>query len=354
MTSLINYVPIMDIQKLINDVQLNCHISDARHAGNYTLCVYLLKMREFYRWEKQHPFSEKLSTEDIGHWLSQREELWETLGNDEYRPVKINGTSYEPFDSVAINQALISENIIYSGGYGVKDKPHFFLAELESHKTINGYNIYVSDKEYARDLNSPPAMSHNQTIYIRRESLKRLIWERTDEWRWNKPENAMARAIRCYDFDNDLENALAEMTDNELNAAILHELGEIQAGETLPGWHKMMSDITFTQAEIMARAVRDHYADTLHTLPTLIENNNQASIHFYFANLTHMRKHIFPSLLTAYNQWCENKQIKTIEATVDKALDHWRNIANDMLALHQQDDEHCSIAIESLVNNNHI
>ena len=246
MALLINYVPIMDIQKLINDVQLNCHISDARHAGNYTLCVYLLKMREFYRWEKQHPFSEKLSPDDIGHWLSQREDLWEALGNDEYRPVKINGTSYEPFDSVAINQALISENIIYSGGYGVKDKPHFFLAELESHKTINGYNIYVSDKEYARDLNSPPAMSHNKTIYIRRESLKRLIWERTDEWRWNKPENAMAKAIRCYDFDNDLEKALSEMTDNELNAAILHELGEIQAGETLHGWHQMMSDITFT------------------------------------------------------------------------------------------------------------
>ena len=104
----------------------------------------------------------------------------------------------------------------------------------------------------------------------------------------------------------------------------------------------------------MARAVRDHYADTLHTLPTLIGDNNQASIHFYFANLTHMRKHIFPSLLTAFNQWCKNKKIKTIEETVDRAVDHWRNIANDMLALHQQDAEHCSVSIESLVNRSHI
>ena len=34
---------------LIQTVQRNCHIADARHAGDYTLCVYLLKMREFYR-----------------------------------------------------------------------------------------------------------------------------------------------------------------------------------------------------------------------------------------------------------------------------------------------------------------
>ena len=67
--SLINYVPRMDIPQLINSVQHNCHISDARHAGNYTLCIYLLKMREFYRWEHKYTFSEKLSTDEIGNWL---------------------------------------------------------------------------------------------------------------------------------------------------------------------------------------------------------------------------------------------------------------------------------------------
>lgn len=344
----------MDIQSLINDVQSNCHISDARHAGNYTLCIYLLKMREFYRWEKQHTFSEQLSTDDIGHWLTQREDLWERLENAPYQKIKIGNEEYDPFESTKINSIINSENLIYSGGYGVKDKPHFFLAELESHKKVNDYSIYVSDKEYARDLTSPPAMSHNKTIYIRRESFKRLIWERTDEWRWNKPENAMAKAIRCYDFDSDLETALSTMTDNELNAAILHEIGEIQAGEKLHGWHQMMSDITFTKAEIMARAVRDHYADTLHTLPTLIDNNNQASIHFYFANLNNMRKHIFPSLVDAYGQWCENKSITPIEKIVDKAVNHWQGVAKNMLALHRQDAKHCSTTIETLVNDSHI
>jgi len=344
----------MDIQQLINEVQLNCHISDARHAGNYTLCIYLLKMREFYRWEKKHTFSDKLSTDDIGDWLTQREGLWADVENDDYHLLQINNEAWNPFESQAINQTLAAENLVYSGGYGFKEKPHFFLAELEENKTVNDYTIYISGKEYARDLTSPPAMSHNKTIYIRRESFKRLIWEHTDEWRWNKPENAMAKAIRCYDFDNDLETALSSMTDNELEAAILHEIGEIQAGEKLHGWQQMMADITFTQAEIMARAVRDHYADTLHTLPTLIENNNQASIHFYFANLTNMRKHIFPSLVNAYNHWCETKNIKIIAQTAEKAVNHWQDIAEQMLVLHHQDAKHCTNAIEALVNKNHI
>lgn len=344
----------MDIQNLINTVQTNCHISDARHAGNYTLCVYLLKMREFYRWEKHYDFGASLNKDEIGNWLTERESLWEQLENTDYQPLEIAGKKYPPFETQAINQALADNNLVYSGGYGVKNKPHFFLAELESKQNFNDFSIYISAKEFARDLTSPPAMSHNNTIFIRRESFKRLLWERTDEWRWNKPENAMARAIRSYDFDNNLETALNQMTDNELNAAVLHEIGEIQAGTRLNGWHQMMNDISFTQAEIMARAVRDHYADTLHTLPTLIKNNNQASIHFYFANLTNMRKHIFPSLIDAYNRWCENNNISTIEKTVVASLDHWKSIAEQMLALHQQDTNQCGAKIESLVNESHI
>jgi len=351
---IINTIPLMDIQQLINDVQLNCHISDARHAGNYTLCVYLLKMREFYRWEHQYTFSEQLSKDDIGKWLTEREALWDDLDNEPYQPIKIGQAEYDAFASPEINHQLADANLVYSGGYGFKEKPHFFLAERESKTIVNDFTIYISGKEFARDLTSPPAMSQNNTIYIRRESFKRLIWERTDEWRWNKPENAMARAIRCYDFDNDLDDALTSMTNNELDAAVLHEIGEVQVGEQLTGWQQMMSDITFTQAEIMARAVRDHYADTLHTLPTLIENNNHASIHFYFANLTNMRKHIFPSLVDAYNNWCKNKNINTIEQTVSEAVNHWKEIAQRMLALHQQDNKHCSVNIEKLVENNHI
>lgn len=344
----------MDIKQLISSIQLNCDISDARYAGNYTLCVYLLKMREYYRWHKQLAFSDKLSKEDIGLWITARESLWQSLEEYTLQPIEINGQTYDPYESSAINQQLKTDNLIYSSGYGIKNKPLFFLAELEKAHSINGYQIYLSGKEFARDLSAPPAMSQNKSIFIRRESFKRFIWERTEEWRWNKPDNAMAKAIQCYDFDNNTETALSEMTENELNAAILHEIGEIKAGQQLTGWHQMMTDISFTQAEIMARAVRDHYADAIHTLPRLIETDNHASIHFYFANLNNMRKHIFPSLMQTYHQWCESNDLSAIIATVSSAADHWYSIAREMIELHQQDSECCNVKIEALVSNNHI
>jgi hypothetical protein len=344
----------LDSQKLTAAVQRNCHISDARHAGNYTLCVYLLKMREFYRWEKTQAFSEELSTNAIGNWLTEREALWDTLEESDYAEIEAGGECFDPFDSSAINQKLLPQGLVYSGGIGQKSKPHFFLADMERHETLNGYEIIISGKEYARDLTSPPAMSQGSTIFIRRESFKRMIWERTEEWRWNQPQNAMAHAMACYDFDKDVESALSSMTDNELESAVLHEIGEIKAGEDLSGWHEMLQDISFSQAEIMARAVRDHLADAISTLPALLNNQQEASIHFYFANLTNMRKHIMPSLLNAYQHWRENGSHVELIKLVSQSREHWKNIAQQMLALHTQHGKDCHQHIETLVKENYL
>jgi len=275
-------------QQLIQSVQHNCHISDAKHAGDYTLCIYLLKMREYYRWEKQKSFNIELSTDDIGDWLTQREAHWDEIENEAYTKLDIEGQTYDPFDSDGINGPLTAQGLVYSGGMGHKAKPHFFIGKLERHEKLNGYEVFISAEEYARDLTSPPAMSRDDTIFIRRESFRRLIWEKTEEWRWNRPDNAMARAMRCYDFESDMETSLNQMTDNELESTILHEIGEIKAGGLLPDWSDMMSDILFTPAEIMARSVRDNLADSISTLPRLLEDNNEASIHFYFSNLPFM------------------------------------------------------------------
>jgi hypothetical protein len=341
-------------ENLTRLVQRNCHISDAKYAGNYTLCIYLLKMREYYRWETAQSFSKTLSTDDIGQWLTNREGLWQELENEDYSPVETNRNSYDPFDSESINKELLKRGLVYSGGIGHKAKPHFFLAKLEREEKLNDYRILISSDEYARDLTSPPAMSQGKTIYIRHESLKRMIWEKIETWQWNKPENAMARAMQCYDFTVDLEGALETMTNNELESTILHEIGEIKAGEQLEGWSEMMSDITFTQAEIMARAVRDHLADAVSTLPALLQQKNEASIHFYFANLTNMRKHIFPSLLSAYQQWTESHNISELENAVNESEAHWLNIATRMLSLHNAQKEQCGTYIEALINKNHL
>ena len=58
------------LTELRSNVQHNCHISDALHAGDYTLCIYLLKMRESFRWENALGFDERIDNDNIGRWLT--------------------------------------------------------------------------------------------------------------------------------------------------------------------------------------------------------------------------------------------------------------------------------------------
>ena len=61
----------LNFGQLVNTVQQNCHISDALYAGEYTVCIFLLKMREFYRWENDIPYSGVLPKNAIGEWLHE-------------------------------------------------------------------------------------------------------------------------------------------------------------------------------------------------------------------------------------------------------------------------------------------
>ena len=252
-------------------VQHNCHISDARHGADYSLCIYLMKMREYFRWEQRLPYGAALQKDAVGDWLQAREQLWEQLEDADLAPLCIDGQDYDPYDADAINDALSPHGLVYSSGLGNRAKPHFFLGELERHAQNGACSVYVAASEYARDLTAPPAMTRGSSIFLRRESLSRMLWEKLESWRWNRPDNALGRAFACYDFDTDLDASLAAMTDREVDNALLHEQGEYQAGQLLgdDAWNAMLLDLAETPAELMARAVRDHLADCLVTLPRI-------------------------------------------------------------------------------------
>ena len=61
-----------NLGQVVATVQKNCHISDAQYAGDYTLCVFLLKMREFYRWEHGSAFADQPPRAEIGAWIAER------------------------------------------------------------------------------------------------------------------------------------------------------------------------------------------------------------------------------------------------------------------------------------------
>lgn len=345
-----------ELKALRHRVQLNCHISDAQFAGNYTLCIYLLKMREFCRWETQQAFTASLNRDEVGNWLKQREALWSECEGQAFQPLDIAGHRLDPFESDDINWQLQGHNLVYSGGVGRSAQPHFFLAEQLRKMEHGDYTVLISGHEYARDLAAPPAMSQGRTIYIRRESLRRMLWEKIEEWRWNRPHNAMQRTLAEYDFsDANTEQALEQLTDAELQSALDHEMGEIMVQDQLgEAWEILLAHLPHSKAEIMLRAVRDHLADALSTLPALLQRQETASIHFYFANLSSMRKYLYPALMTAYNAWCEGEAFAQLRKQMLDGKAHWLALCEEVLSLTEKAGASLAESIEQRIENSRL
>jgi hypothetical protein len=344
------------LEDVVRRVQRNCDISDASHGGNFTMCTYLMKMREYFRWEKGLGFTDRLPKEELGEWLASREGYWEEIEREDFAPIEIDGRRFDPFDSKSVNTALREYGLVYSAGLENCAKPHFYLAELErEEEPLDGFSMRISGRELARGLNSPPAMLREETIFIRREALRRLLWERLETWRWNSPDNAMGRAFACYDMDEDVEAALYEMADNELLSVREHEIGEYLVGRQVgDAWNEMLLAVSGTPAELMARAVRDLAADCLRTLPAILEDRREKSLHFYVGNLGGMRKAIFPSLEQRYREWLDSGDAGGLHALVEQGQEHWLSLAQRMCELHAGDADSTAGKIKQLVESAHL
>lgn len=325
-----------DLNGIVGAVQQNCHISDAQFAGDLSLCTFLLKMRELYRWEKALPLTGEMPRDVVGDWMNVRGQMWEELEDAAYVPLPLPGGDIEPFDSTRANAVLLGQGYVYSGGYGRRCKPHFFLAELVRHEHRHGFEIFVSGRELARDLDAPPGLYLNRTLFIRTEALRRWLWEKYEEWRWSRKNEAMGRAVASYPFTDAPEAALDAMTATELESVILHELGEARVGEDLGSdWDALLTSVMRGRSEIIVRAVRDLYADCLSALPGLIERANPPALHFFFANFVGMRRKLAPELLLAYEEWLVNGDLARLAGRVAAARAHWRAEVESLLALHR-------------------
>lgn len=323
--------------RLIGAVQRNCHIADAHHARDMTLCTYLLEMREFYRWEAGIPFGAALARPEVGAWLNEREALWETLAGASFDPLPVAGEEFDPFASSEINRRLVPHGLVYGAGIGRFGKPHFFLGRLERREETDGLTVLVCACEYARDLTVMPAALQNSTVIVRSEALRQWLWEKAEAWALKQTPGAFAEALTVYGYADDPQAALERMTEAETASLILHERGEHAAGRLLgPAWDEMIAAFKKRRAEILARAVRDNLADCLVTLPALIEREAWPQLYFWFANFDGMRRELFPALAafdTAAIAKLPACGTAALRAVVQRGATHWEQVARRLPAL---------------------
>ena len=341
-----------DFQKTIEAVQANCHIADARHAREMSMCNYLLGMRELYIWEHEFPPSRPLAKADLSLWLMQREMYWEELEELDYSPIPIGQQEFDPFDIQGINSVLESHGLVYGGGLGRWGKPNFFLGQLLRSEKINGLTLRVSGCEYARDITASPAALREGVLFLRTDALQRWLSEKIEIWSVHEADGALKSAIDCYGKQGDKTSLLLRMAEQESDVLILHEVGEAMAEPLLgPEWREMLLSFTSRRVIFFARSVRDNLADCLSTLPELVKRKKACSIHFYFSNLEGLRRTLFPQLVLAYEHWRDSGDLNRLNEAIQTGEAHWQNVAIWLLETWKNDPQGAEAMIDRLVDN---
>ena len=299
----------IDISAISAQVKKNCNISDSKFWGYYSLCGILLRLRELYRIETGLEPFEKIQQKDVGTWITERENLWRELEHSDYEEIALNGTVFNPFAVESINDVLGNEGLIYGAGYGLHMKPSFFLADILSKETIEGFHVCIAGKEHARDLSDNPAMLQDRTILVRAETIKYLLWQRFDEMRCNRTKEALVFAFSKYGIypedtpSEDTYKRIQKAARTEADTYVYHELGEAVEGEKIGNtWKLILTDLADGRAGLFARGVKDVLADTSEKgmLRYIIENRKEGSLGFYLVFLGGLRKLIFPEIVTAF------------------------------------------------------
>jgi len=334
-----NPTPRAPADSVIENIQFNCDVSDARYAREATMCVYLLRMREFYRWRHDIALGVRLSLDDVGDWLSGVEEYWDTVEEEPLRNITIGSSEFDPFDCDAINAAFDRESLswTYSAGVGRRGKPHFFLAQTLHVESQDELTLTICGRELARDLVAQPAMSRDRSVWVRQDSVRRYLWELYEDWSFRRNDGPMARLAARFGFaaNDDLEEALNRAATSVQSVLVAHELGEVEAEAVLPaGWHDMFLKSRGTTDEIYARAVRDSLADTLGTWPAILAANDHALLDFWLAGIDGARKQVIESSPAGAVLKLEDdgERMQLLGSCLSDCANWWTEIATQMVS----------------------
>lgn len=301
----------MNIEEAVEQVKLNCEISDAKNWGFYTLCVLLLKCRDLYRWERKIEPWKSIDNQDLLDWISEKERRWKALAGEKFRDIKIEGNSYSIFDVEGVNRVLSPKGFIYGAGYAASLRHSFFLGELEEMRRENGHALYVVGRELARDLATSPAMLQESSIFVRKEPARSFLWSKVEEFKTTK-KVSLRHAFEDYGMDaqavleaepESIKGEIDRISEEELESYVRHEIGEA-SDRVFPErhWLELVEFFPDTNVERFARSIKDVLGDTNEKgmLKYIIQNEKRGSLSFYVSNLSGLRDAIFPEMKKAY------------------------------------------------------
>ena len=297
----------MDLQRLTRQVLYNCDVSDARHAGIYSVCGLAMRLRDLYKWERGlAPWQEDEAAQVLA-WIGSKEDLWETLLEADFGALPVNGRSLEPFDTRNINAALGADRFFYGAGYAHSLKPTFFLAEIEREETLAGHRVRHLGREHARDLLTLPAFSQDGEVILRGEAARMYLWDQI-AYISNSGRRALDFALKACGLPDNrtatIRNGFSTVLQVQQQLYLRHEIGELE--ETVFDrelWQRIIADYPHTAVELLVRTLKDLLADTgpQGTLSHLVHHCHAAGLGLYMAFGNGMTRLLTPELICAFD-----------------------------------------------------
>lgn len=329
---------IIDIDDITRQVRANCDVSDAQHAGLYSICGLALRLRDLFKWEHHLPPWVEKDSSDILEWIGTREDLWERLAENVHVGLQINGRTFDSFDSRGVNAVIEPFRYYYGAGYALSLKPTFLLAHIENKEQIEGHTVYFLGQELARDLLTIPAMSQDSGIVLRRDAARLYLWDKIS---YVKKSGRLALKFGLFHcgLDNPSPNELRcnfeKILKIQSQTYIHHEIGEREDTIFDRGtWREIVAAYPHTPVELSARAVKDLLADTgpKGSLQDIINRRDSAALGFYVAFFDGLGKEFFPELLVAFQLFAVSGDWQVIREAVEVGWRTARKHAETMSA----------------------
>ncbi len=331
--------------ELAKAVRHNCDVSDAWHAGSFSICGLALRLRDLYKWEHGlEPWVENDPAE-ILQWIEGRENLWEMLADDELVNLTLNGIDYHPFDTDAINATLNSQHLLYGALYAQRLKPMFFLGNIEAHRMVNGLPVIVVGRELARDLMTVPAINLDGSIIVRKTAARFHLW---DQIVYIKKSGrpalnfALAQLGVQSSRTEALRSILPRVLEAQMETYVYHEIGEVrQESFDRDQWRQIIAAHPQTTVELLARASKDLLADTHPNGPLhhIIQTRNKTGLALYTAFCDGLLRELFPEIRRAFAAFTENSNWNLIAEAVASGHQSGQRWAEIVIHYHRQGHE---------------
>jgi hypothetical protein len=311
-TPQIESAPGLDIlNEILPVVRKNCLIADAQHSGLYSLCGLFLRLKDQFNWEQGRPPWSPTQEDHLLKCIDWKESQWLSLLERPYEPIILDGRPFDCLDSQSVNRRLLPLGYYYGAGYGRGLKPTFFLGAVKEKYQFQGFSVIILERELALDLSLTPALRQGRSIIIRQEALRFFLWSKIQETeQWEREATQMALAFYGWDSARPPEKQLDPILQAEARTILFHELGEA-LDRTFPQglWKKLLLTFPFSRVELYLRTLKDLLADThpRGTLGHIIQERKTGSLAFYLSNLKGLRRPLFPEIISAIQQFKEDR-----------------------------------------------